>query len=86
MIEEKIGKVKIFWVFLQKNEGLEKLNPKSTGFCLSLNNGKLYFLTGDVERVESIFGRQKGADVSLLNNDSYIDCFDEIGKGMHGCL
>ena len=81
VIEEKIGKVKIFWVFLQKNEGLEKLNPKSTGFCLSLNNGKLYFLTGDVERVESIFERQKGADVSLLNNDSYIDCFDEIGKG-----
>ena len=60
---------------------LKKLNPKSTGFCLSLNNGKLYFLTGDVERVESIFERQKGADVSLPNYNSYIDCFDEIGKG-----
>ena len=27
------------------------------------------------------FSRDKGADVSLLNYNSYIDCFDEIGKG-----
>ncbi len=81
VIEEKVGKVKIFWIFHKKNEVLEKLDPKSTGFCMSLHKGQLYFLMGDAERVESVFEKQNRFNDSLAGNDTYVDCFEDIGKG-----
>ena len=38
-------------------------------------------LTGGEKSVESVFEKSFEDGKSLIDNQSYIDCFDEIGKG-----
>ena len=79
--DEKIGKANVFWLLHRENEDLQKLNPKSTGICVSLHDGKFFLLTGDIESVEAVFDSQSNLVDSLIEQDSYIDCFDQIGRG-----
>ena len=81
VIEEKMGEVSLRWFLNSKNEELTKLEAKSTGLCASLHKGKFFLVSGDKERVESVFTTFFDRGKSLKDNESYIDCFDEIGMG-----
>ena len=81
VVKEKMGKVNLSWFLHPENQEVTKFDPESTGFCAALHQRKFFLLTGDKERVESVFATFSDRGKSLADNESYIDCFEEIGRG-----
>ena len=79
--ETKIGDNRVYWFTQKPHQDLEDFDAKDAGVCLALNKGKLFMLTGGEESVESVLKKSFDDGKSLTDNQSYTDCFDEIGKG-----
>ena len=77
----KIGDTTVHWIIQKSHQDLKDFDAKDAGVCLALDKGKLFMLTGGEKRVESVFEKSFENEKSLGDNQSYIDCFDEIGKG-----
>lgn len=81
LVKEKMGMLNLSWFLHPENQEVTKFDPESTGFCVSLHEGKFFLLTGDKERIESVFATFSSPVKSLKDNEHYIDCFEEIGRG-----
>lgn len=79
--KEKVGEVNLCWFIHSEHEELTKFDAKSTGLCVSLHKGKFFLISGDAKRVESVFTTFSDRGISLKDNESYTNCFDEIGTG-----
>ena len=77
----KIGDTPVYWILQKSHNDLKDLDAKDAGLCLAIDKGKLFMLTGGEKSVESVFEKSFEDGKSLTDNQSYIDCFDEIGKG-----
>ena len=77
----KIGDTTVHWILQKSHQDLKDFDAKDGGVCLALDKGKLFMLTGGEKSVESVFEKSFENEKSLGDNQSYIDCFDEIGKG-----
>ena len=77
----KIGDTPLYWILQKSHKDLKDFDAKESGLCLALDKGKLFMLTGGEKSVESVFEKSFEDGKSLVDNQSYIDCFDEIGKG-----
>ena len=77
----KIGDTTVQWILQKSHQDLKDFDAKDAGVCLALDKGKLFMLTGGEKSVESVFEKSFEDGKSLADNQSYIDCFDEIGKG-----
>ena len=79
--ETKIGDTTVYWIIQKSHQDLKDFDAKDAGVCLALDKGKLFMLTGGEKSVESVFEKSFEDGKSLIDNQSHIDCFDEIGKG-----
>ena len=79
--ETKIGDTNVYWIIQKSHQNLKDFDAKDAGLCLALDKGKLFMLTGGEKGVESVFEKSFEDVKSLADNQSHIDCFDEIGKG-----
>ena len=77
----RIGDTPVYWVLQKSHKDLKDFDAKDAGLCLAFDKGKLFMLTGGEKSVESVFEKSFEDGKSLTDNQSYIDCFDEIGKG-----
>ena len=77
----EIGDTTVYWIIQKSHQNLKDFDAKDAGLCLALDKGKLFMLTGGEKGVESVFEKSFEDFKSLADNQSHIDCFDEIGKG-----
>ena len=82
LVKEKMGTLNLSWFLHPENQEVTKFDPESTGFCVSLHEGNFFFLlTGDKKELNRCFQPFSSPVKSLKDNEHYIDCFEEIGRG-----